>query len=79
MLVTILESTFLSFYLYGAICPGFFYGMVSQMWSQEGTQERHRKTKFIILPSPRDTELLHATGDHMQWGWENAKGASSTT
>lgn len=28
--------------------------MVSQVWSQEGTQEKFRKTKCVIITGPRD-------------------------
>lgn len=38
------------------LCFVFFQVMVSQVCPQEGTQERLRKTKCIILTGPRETE-----------------------
>ena len=36
------------------MCLVFFHEMTSQIQPQKGTQERSRKTKFIILTGPRD-------------------------
>lgn len=36
-------------------CSVFFHDIVSQVQSQEGTKERHRKTEIIILTGPRET------------------------
>lgn len=40
----------------------FFYEKASQVQPQEETEERLRKTKFIILTGPRDTPVAHRTG-----------------
>ena len=40
--------------------------MVSQVWPQEETQERLRKTKFITLTGFRDKEVQHTTQGHMR-------------
>lgn len=37
-----------------AMCSVFVYVMVSQVWPQEKTRERLKKTKFIIITGPRE-------------------------
>lgn len=40
--------------------------MIRQVWLQEETELRLRKTKFIIFTSPRGKEVWHAIQGHME-------------
>lgn len=51
-------------------CSVFFWVMVSQVEPQEGTQERHKKAKFITLTGPREGGIACHTesqGTHQVW------------
>lgn len=57
------ENNLLQFLLRS--CSVFSHEMVGQVQSQEGTQERHREMKLIILTRPRETVKYTTKGDHM--------------
>lgn len=49
----------------GLVCV-FWCVVVSQVWSQEGTQDRLRETKFLILTGPRCRKC--GTPSRATWG-----------